>query len=113
MKVTKTLIPTDKTQSEIDTMMNNLMVDLQDFSKIACLEGRAFGVEIFNEKCDTLNINTCMRSRMIEGLVSAHETTEKKLGHSLRPTYEFDKIDSERWLENRQLKRGIESVNVV
>jgi hypothetical protein len=113
MKVTKTLIPTNKTQDEIDTMMNNLMVDLQDFSSIACLEGRAFGVEIYNEKCDTFNINTCMRSRMIEGLISSQETTEKKLGYSLTPRYESYKIDSQRWVEKHQLKRGIESVNVV
>lgn len=93
-------------------LVNQLLVDAEEFARIACLDGRLHGVKTF---CDTCNveISPCVRSHTVSGLVAAQALVEKTLGYYLTPRYHVEEID---WNGKDRLllteKPGIEAVNV-
>jgi hypothetical protein len=65
---------------------NDLLVTLQEFSDIACLDGRLFGVQTISDRC-TLDLNSCLRGHALEALIAANRRAEKDLGYGLVPRY--------------------------
>lgn len=72
---------------------NNLLTTLEAFSKIACLDGRLFGVETMCESCD-LEFNECVRRRLLENLIANQGRVEREVGYNLTPRYHEQEI---RW----------------
>jgi hypothetical protein len=71
---------------------NNLLVNEEVFSDIACLDGRMFGVTTHCDSCE-LELNNCLRSHIFNNLITAQQVTEDRLGYNLTPryhTYEFE-----------------------
>lgn len=91
MHVTGRLIP-NITQSEIDILINNLAVDLSDFSRFACADGRMFGVKTDCDTCD-LNIVECVRKDLAHQLVTSQLDVEAKVGHPITDRYVDEYIE--------------------
>lgn len=88
-----------------------LFVDPQIFSRIACLDGRLYGVI---SKCDTcdLSLNECIRSHILSALASNQAIVERKLGYNLTERY-HEEIQT--WDGKSQIQTnwpGVEKVNV-
>lgn len=76
----------DLTQAQVDELINDLLVNMTDFSRIACLDGRMHGVNTSCDVCD-LEVNDCVRLALISGLINAQNTVESKLGYNLTRRY--------------------------
>jgi len=63
-----------------------LFVDIQEFARIACLDGRLYGVIT---RCDTCEIflNECARNHLLNALQSNQAIVEKLLGYNLTEKY--------------------------
>lgn len=71
---------------------NDLLVNLQSFSEIACLDGRLFGVKTTCDTCQ-LELNSCLRGQMLEALIAANRRAEADLGYALTPRYHVGEIE--------------------
>lgn len=71
---------------------NDLLVTLQDFSEIACLDGRLFGVKTLTDAC-TLSLNACLRNQALESLIASNRRAESDLGYNLTPRYHVGIIE--------------------
>lgn len=112
MYITRNMFNPNMSQAEVDKAINELLVTVDEFSRIACLDGRMYGV---TTKCDTCDesYNACIRQHLIAELYSAQIQAEKTLCYALTPRYWVDEFE---WdgREIIQLKHpGVESVNVV
>lgn len=102
-----------------DEVLNNMLVDINTFSSIACMGGRAFGVITNCDPCD-LNVDLCLRKHLIDNLIKAQSLIERRVGYSLTPRYHVQEIPWDRdWATDRgAIIRfqaewpGIEVVNV-
>lgn len=65
---------------------SDLLVNLHEFSRIACLDGRLFGVQTASDSC-TLELNSCLRGQALEALIAANRRAEADLGYDLVPRY--------------------------
>ncbi len=65
---------------------SDLLVNLNEFSRIACLDGRLFGVETSSDSC-SLDLNACLRQQALEALLAANRRAESDLGYGLVPRY--------------------------
>lgn len=70
---------------------NDLFVDRLLFSQIACLDGRAFGVETFCETC-SLDFNPCLRRSLLAGLIANQALVESLVGYNLTERYHSEEI---------------------
>jgi hypothetical protein len=86
MKITPESIGLPYTQTELDQRLNELLVGLDDFSYIACTDGRLSGVITPCDACGH-EFNECVRQHLIDKLLSVHEIVERRLGFSLTPRY--------------------------
>lgn len=112
MKTTRYNFNSGMTQDEIDSIINSLSVDIYEFSKIACMEGRAYGVKTLCDECD-YDLNTCVRNNLIKALVAAQGLAESELGYNITPRYHTQEITSWRGAKIQTDFPGIESVNVM
>lgn len=91
MHVTGRLIP-NITQTEIDSLINNLAVDLSDFSRFICADGRMFGVKTDCDTCD-LDIVECVRKDLAHQLITSQLDVEAKLGYPITDRYVDEYVD--------------------
>lgn len=71
-------------QAEVDLITNNMLVNLSDFSQYSCDGGVMYGVETTCEHCD-LEINACMRTKIMPILAAAQGLVEREIGYALTP----------------------------
>lgn len=97
-------------QEVVDEIINNLLVNLDEFSSIACLDGAAYGVDILCKTC-TITITQCAREHLIQNLVASQAFAEQILGGNVTPKYH---IHDKSWdgKQRIQLQPGISAVNV-
>lgn len=98
-------------QSAFDELVNGLLVDVHDFSEIACLEGKGYGVTTICNSCG-ITINDCARRKLVEALIAAQATTEELLGFDLTPHYHVEEFF---WGGERRIQLqhpGIATVNI-
>lgn len=98
-------------QAEIDDPEMNLFLNIQEFSRIACLDGRVYGVI---NTCDTcgLILNDCVRSHLITALESNQAIVERLLGYNLTVQYHEETHD---WDGHSRIQTnwpGVETLNV-
>lgn len=100
-----------KSQDDADRQVNNLLVSLQRFSEIACIDGHGYGVHVDCESCGDPVLNPCLRKHIVRELISAHQIAEKRVRYSLTPRYYTERIP---WngSERIHLKPGVSKVNV-
>lgn len=92
---------------------NNLLTGMEEFSRIACLDGRGMGVITACEEC-SLNFNTCIRRRLLENLISNQEEVERILGYNLTPRYHEEEIVWDGTSNRIQLNwPGVVEMNVI
>lgn len=65
---------------------------MYDFSNIACLDGRLFGVVTANDICG-LDLNSCLRRHTLDSLLAANRRAESDLGYNLLPTYHVGRVE--------------------
>lgn len=70
---------------------NNLLANLEVFSRIACLDGRGFGVITPCEECE-IEFNTCIRRHLLENLISNQEKVEEQIGYNLTERWHVQEI---------------------
>lgn len=98
-------------QDTVDEIINSLSIGIDDFSRIACLDGRAYGVVTACDTCD-LDLNACIRSHIIRLLASSQQTAENMIGYRITEGYHTQEI---LWDGKTQILagfRGIEAINV-
>lgn len=78
-------------QDDVDQIMNDLALNLDDFSKLACLDGRAYGVIKACGDCE-IEINSCLRQHLVRKLASVQELIERSIGWNLTPRYHTQTI---------------------
>lgn len=105
------LLDQDYTQAQVDTLMNNLVLDPQGFSKIACLDGRAYGVETLCDTC-LIDLNWCVRKQIPAQLINAQKLIEDKLMYPVTKRYAEEKIMWRGKIRHQLKFAGIEAVNV-
>lgn len=112
MLITNYDIDYRKSQLEIDILVNQLLLNAQEFSRIAGIDGRMFRVITREDICNSF-ANACTQDHLQKSFVSLQQRTEEYLGYDLTERYHYEEID---WngQELVQLKRpGIVSLNVV
>lgn len=92
MKIDAFALDPNFTQAELDQKLNALYVDLLDFSQIACLDGRMFGVRTSCDTCE-FEMNACVRNHAVHALISTQELAEEELGFNLTRRYHVEEID--------------------
>ncbi len=105
------LIVSEPEPQEIDDPEMNLLLNIQEFSKLACLDGRVYGVV---SRCDTcgLTLNDCVRSHLITALETNQALVERLLGYNLTEHY-HEEIHN--WDGHSRIQTnwpGVEKVNV-
>jgi len=100
-----------KTQSEVDDIINSLAVNAYDFSAIACLDGRLYGVTTKCENC-SLDINYCIRNATSRILYGTQQMAERELGYDISPRYHHARIRFGYAGKVQLPHRNIELVNV-
>lgn len=92
---------------------NNLLTTIEIFSEIACLDGRAFGVETFCENCD-IEFNECLQTRLLQNLIANQSAVEKEVGYNLTKRYHEEEILWDGSAKRIQLEwPGLAAINVV
>lgn len=99
------------TQSEVDDIINALAVNVYDFSNIACLEGRVYGVTTKCQNCN-LEINYCLRNEIARKLYASQQLTERRLGYDISPQYHHAQIPFGYTGKIRLPHRNVIAVNV-
>lgn len=92
MLITPDVIDRRYTQQQIDDMINNLLLDVYEFSSIACIDGFAYGVRDICDTC-TIRFNWCLRKSLIKQLVEQHRYVEDKLKYRITPGYHSEKLE--------------------
>lgn len=89
----------------------HLLLDIQEFSEIACLDGRVYGVI---SKCDTcgLTLNECVRSHLLTALESNQALLERYLGYNLTVHYHEETHDWDGVSRIQTDWPGVSAVNV-
>lgn len=98
---------------DITSSSNQLLTTVEVFSEIACLDGRAFGVET---ACDTCSIefNECLQTRLLQNLIANQSAVEKAVGYNLTPRYHVEEILWDGKAKRIQLRwPGVAAINVV
>jgi len=107
-----------KTQTEVDDIINNLLLNVQGFSDIACLDGLLWGVKTGCDYCSDCEhceyeFNACVREHIVRNLVSAQNYAETILGFPLVEKYHTEEIRPFEGTKYLKMKRpGITAVNV-
>lgn len=99
------------TQSQVDDIINSLAVNAYDFSQIACLDGRMYGVKTKCEQC-SLEINYCVRNALSRILHSTQQKVEREVGYDISPQYHYARIPFGYSGKVQLPHRNIELVNV-
>lgn len=97
-------------QDIVDEIVNNMRVNLDEFSRIACLDGKAYGVTTLCSDC-SIEIDRCARIHLVKELVGAQATAEKRLHSDVTPKYHvYEKL----WDGSQKItvKPGVSAVNV-
>lgn len=89
----------------------NLLLDIQEFSKLACLDGRVYGVV---SRCDTcgLTLNECVRSHLVTALETNQALVERLLGYNLTEHYHEETHDWDGQSRIQTNWPGVEKLNV-
>lgn len=80
------------TQAQVDELVNGALVTLDDFSRIACMSGRVFGVATACETCE-FDLNACARRNLLAQLLQSQYLVEQKVGYTLTPRYIQETIE--------------------
>lgn len=89
----------------------DLLLSMEEYATIACMDGRVFGVTTANERCD-FSLNPCIRDYLRRALANNQALVERELGYDIIAKYHVDEIE---WdgRERIQLEnRGIAALNV-
>lgn len=70
---------------------NNLLTTLEVFSRIACLDGRGFGVVTPCEEC-SIEFNICIRRSLLENLIANQSKVEDQVGYNLTERWHMQEI---------------------
>jgi hypothetical protein len=110
MLVEAQFLDNEYTQSELDQIFNDLLLDVQGFAKFTCMDGRTFGVSSLCDTCE-IDLPWCVRKSMYDQLISAQILAERKLGYHITPRYHEKKIE---WdgVSKIQLKAGLAAFHV-
>lgn len=98
-------------EDELYQMVNDLLVSFEQFADITCSDGRLHGVITDCDQCG-MTINSCLRSGIWRGLLSAHSLVESRLGYNLTDRYHVETMD---WSGSPRIATqwpGVEKVNV-
>lgn len=99
------------TQSQVDDIINSLAVNAYDFSNIACLEGRLYGVTTKCQNCN-LSINYCLRNEVSRKLYASQQMIERELGYNISVQYHYARIPFGYTGKVQLPHRNVEIVNV-
>lgn len=111
MFITPRLMPT-YTQAEIDAVVSGLFTTLDDFSNVACADGRMNGVKTECDTCDE-EINRCLQQHLIRVLFSTNDFVEKILGYSPVAGYHTETLPYSRYQKFLELSHPyISKLNV-
>lgn len=100
------------TQSQVDDIINSLGVNAYDFSNIACLDGRIYGVTTKCQQCE-LDINYCIRNEVSRKLYATQQMTERDLGYNISTQYHHARIPFGYAGRVQLPHRNIEAINVI
>lgn len=78
-------------QTQVDHIINSLLVNPHTFSDIACLDGRVYGVTTACQECD-LTVNYCLRNSLARILQAAQLKAEHDLGYDIFPQYRKHRV---------------------
>lgn len=112
MYITPLLANLNVPQAVIDSKVNELLLTMTNFSRLACTDGKFYGVET---ECDTCGneYNECLRLHLIEGLLTAHAMTEKKLGYAITPRFFTETVSWDGYSRIQTKHPGVSAFNVV
>lgn len=111
MRIDRNVIDRNLSQSEIDLIVNRLIMNLNEFSGYACIDGQACGVTIPLSDCKE-ELNHCVIKHLVELLISAHELVEKRVGYDITPQYHIEELPWKGRSRILTLRPGIEALHV-
>lgn len=101
-----------KTQDEIDALVNQLLLNTQEFSRIAGIDGRLFRVITHEDTCDSM-ANPCTQDSVQRSLISIQKLAEQYLGYELTDRYHYEEIEWHGEEIVQLSNRGVVALNVI
>lgn len=101
------------TQNQVDEYINSLLLDLDEFSDIACIHGKAFGVTMPKETCTSTQVNACLRNALVRLLWSSQRIAEDAVGFLFTERYHTEDVPFVAGISHVKLAHtGISALNV-